>query len=80
MTRKRIIAGIQGIVSQAVPGEDVGSPEDDIAARELIGSDPMELVGIMELRDRCPVIAPADNYVGLATLSSCTGYLGPQRK
>jgi len=81
MTKKRIRGGIQKILSQAVPDEDVGGPEDDIAVQEQTGSDSMELIGIlMELRHRCPIIAPADDSVRLATLSNPTGYLGPQTK
>jgi len=80
MTRKRITVGIHRILWQAVPDENVGSPEDDIAPREEIGSDSMELAGIMELRDRYSVIAPADDYVRLATLRNLRGYLGPQMK
>ncbi len=78
MQATEVAPAILDIISTIAPDEDLSDVKPDVRLRDQIDLDSMDFLDIvMELRKRYGVEVPEDDYVQLASLDSCTAYLGP---
>jgi acyl carrier protein len=81
MTKEEISQAIIDIINDILPEGDCSGVDPDVRLRDQLELDSMDFLDIvMELRKQYGVEVPEEDYLKLATLSSCIEYLGPKMK
>ncbi len=79
MTEPEVRQIILDIIHDIAPDEDLSDVKPDVRLRDQIDLDSMDFLDIvMELRKRHKIEVPEDDYMELATLDGCVGYLTPK--
>lgn len=77
-TSTSVAAVVLDIIATIAPDEDLDDVKPDVRLRDQLDLDSMDFLDIvMELRKRYGIEVPEEDYPKLATLDSCTEYLGP---
>ncbi|RMG09403.1 MAG: acyl carrier protein [Planctomycetota bacterium] len=77
-TSTSVAAVVLDIIATIAPDEDLDDVKPDVRLRDQLDLDSMDFLDIvMELRKRYGIEVPEEAYPKLATLDSCTEYLGP---
>ena len=78
MTRPEIRTAIIDILSDIAPDEDYAQLKDDVAFREQLSMDSMDMLDIvLELRKRFKIQIPEEDYPHLISMESTLDYLEP---
>ena len=81
MTRDEIKDLVLEIIEDIDEEADFDSLDADEPLRDQLDLDSMDFLDIvMELRKRCKLQIPEEEYPQLATLTSCVNYLEPKLK
>ena len=81
MTKDDIKETILDILSDIAPDDDLSTLKDEIAFREQLQLDSMDLLDIvMELRKRYRVQIPEEDYPHLRSMQSTVDYLEPRMR
>ena len=79
MTKEDVRVIVLDIIALVAPDEDLSDLKGDVRLRDQLDMDSMDFLDIvMELRKRYKIEVPKEDYVELATLDGCVGYLTPK--